>query len=194
LNPQVRYIASMNKSELLTYLKEIDTGLKHPAMLYIYGSAACILLDEPDRTSLDIDVAAPYSDANYGDLEQAAKNAGIPINPDTQTDSSHIEWIQALRLCLPKPVPGNGMILWQGEKLTIQSAPVPELVASKLIRYDEIDQGDIQYLCSQTPVSFSGIEEAVQKLPPPFNTDALVLENLENLRSDLEMWRTGGTP
>ena len=184
----------MNKSELLAYLKDIDAELKHPAMLYIYGSAACILLDEPDRTSLDIDVAAPFSKANYSDLEQAAEKAGIPINPNTQTNSNHIEWIQALRLCLPKPEPENGMILWQGQKLTIQSAPIPELVASKLIRYDEIDQGDIQYLCSQASISFSDIEKAVKKLPPAFNTDALVLENLENLRNDLEMWRKGDIP
>jgi len=53
----------MNKSELIAYLEGIDGGLQQPAMLYIYGSAVCILLDEPDRTSLDIDVAGPYSDA-----------------------------------------------------------------------------------------------------------------------------------
>lgn len=160
-------------------------------MLYIYGSAACILLGEPDRTSLDIDVASPYSDANYGDIAQAANHAGIPINPDEETTSNHIEWIQALRLCLPKPESGKGITLWQGERLTIKSAPVPELIASKLIRYDEIDQGDIQYLCSQSPVPFSEIEAAVQRLPPPFNEDALVLENLENIRTDLKVWRNG---
>jgi len=49
----------MNKSELIDYLEGIDGGLKQPAMLYIYGGAVCILLDEPDRTSLDIDVAGP---------------------------------------------------------------------------------------------------------------------------------------
>jgi len=179
----------MNKRELMTYLERIDAVLEQPAMLYIYGSAACILLDEPDRTSLDIDVAAPYSNADYGDIAQAAEKAGIPLNPEETTTSNHIEWVQSLRLCLPKPSPGNGMVLWQGKRLTIESAPVPELVASKLIRYDEIDQGDIQYLCSQSPISFSDVEEAVQKLPPPFSTDALVLENLGNLQRDLAMWR-----
>jgi hypothetical protein len=184
----------MNKSELIAYLEKIDGGLKQPAMLYIYGSAVCILLDEPDRTSLDINVAGPYSDAVYGDIAQAAENAGIPINPDEQTSSNHIEWVQALRLCLPKPSPEGGTTLWQGEKLTIKTASVPELVASKLIRYDEIDQGDLQYLCTQSPIAFSDVESAVRRLPPPFNTDALVLENLENLRSDLEIWKAGGKP
>ncbi len=184
----------MNKSELMAYLKEIDQGLKQPAMLYIYGSAAYILLDEPDRTSLDIDVAAPYSDADYADISQAAERAGIPINPAEESASNHIEWIQALRLCLPKPSPDMSMLLWQGTKLTIKSPPVPELIASKLIRYDEMDQGDLQYLYSQSPVAFSSIEKAVENLPPPFNTDAMVLENLENLRQDLKMWRSGGNP
>ena len=187
-------MSGMNKNELMAYLERIDGGLKQPAMLYIYGSAVCILLDEPDRTSLDIDVAAPYSDADYGDIAQAAEKAGIPINPSEQTPSNHIEWIQALRLCLPKPSSENSMLLWQGRRLTIKSAPVAELIASKLIRYDETDQGDLQYLYSQSPVSFSSIEEAVAKLPPPFNTDALVLENLENLKTDLKMWKAGGTP
>jgi hypothetical protein len=187
-------VIGMNKSELMAYLEGIDGGLKQPAMLYIYGSAVCILLDEPDRTSLDIDVAGPYSDAVYGDIVQAARNAGIPVNPDEQTSSNHIEWIQALRLCLPKPSQEGSMVLWQGEKLTIKTASVPELIASKLIRYDTIDQGDIQYLCSQSPLAISAVESAVRRLPPPFNTDALVLENLENLRHDLEMWTAGEEP
>ena len=186
---QVHYTVQMNKSELIAYLERIDEELKKTAMLYLYGSAVCILLDEPDRTSLDIDVAAPYSDADYGDLAQAAHAAGIPINPEGETSSNHIEWIQALRLCLPKPSVGNSIVLWQGEKLTIQSAPVAELMVSKLIRYDEIDQGDLQYLYSQSPVPFSDIESAAKRLPPPFNTDALILENLENLKNDLEMWK-----
>lgn len=176
----------------MAYLARIDASLKQPAMLYIYGSAVCILLDEPDRTSLDIDVAAPYSDADYGDLAQAAECAGIPINPDEETAGNHIEWIQSLRLCLPKPSEENSMVLWQGGKLTIKTASVPELVASKLIRYDAIDQGDLQYLHSQSQFGISEVKAAVFRLPPPFNTDALVLENLENLRADLGLWKAGG--
>lgn len=179
----------VNKSELIAYLERIDTALQHPAMLYIYGSAACILLDEPDRTSLDIDVAAPYSDVIYKDIEQAAEAAGLPINPDESMGVNHVEWIQSLRLCLPKPAADTGLVLWHGSKLTIRSAPVAELIASKLIRYDEIDQSDIQYLASQAPPRFADIEDAVRRLPPPFNTDVLVLDNLENLRNDLETWK-----
>ena len=53
----------MNKAELSGYLERIDGTLRQPATLYIYGSATCILMDEPDRTSLDIDVAGQTSKA-----------------------------------------------------------------------------------------------------------------------------------
>ena len=182
----------MNKKELLAYLEKIDAELDQPAMLYIFGSAACILLDEPDRISLDIDVAAPYSDADYGAIAQAAERAGIPVNPSEETSSNHIEWIQALRLCLSKPSPENEMLLWQGKRLTIKSGSIPELIASKLIRYDEIDQGDIQYLCAQSKIAFSDVEDAVKRLPPPFNRDTVVMENLKNLQIDMNMWRGDG--
>ena len=44
----------MNKTDLLGYLERLDGALKAPATLHIYGSAAFMLLDEPERTSLDV--------------------------------------------------------------------------------------------------------------------------------------------
>lgn len=178
----------MNKSDLISYLEGIDRRLQHPATLYVYGSAACILLDEPDRASLDMDVAAPYCHADYADLRQAAQAAGLPLNPDEHYAGDHIEWIAALRLCLPPPTPETEVTLWQGAKLTIKTVPTDQLIASKLIRYDEIDQSDIRYLCYQSKVAFSEIEAAVKMLPHPFDHDPLVLENLENLKTDMQMW------
>jgi len=181
----------VNKNDLLIYFQQIDQALQQPAMLYIYGSAVCILLDEPERTSLDIDVAAPYSNGDYGDIAQAAEAAELPINPDDQYSSNHIEWIQSLRLCLPKPTEDKSMVLWQGSKLIIKSAAIADLIASKLIRYDEIDQGDIQYLYTQSRITISDIEESANKLPPPFNTDVVIQENLQNLRLDMKIWNEG---
>lgn len=183
----------MDKKQLLAYLEKLDAALDHPAMLYIYGSAVCILLDEPDRTSLDIDVAGPYSEADYAALVRAAERAGIPVNPAGDTTTNHIEWIQALRLCLPAPVPERSMLLWQGTKLTVKSGSPADLIASKLIRYDAIDQGDIQFLLSQTRISFGDVADAVKRLPPAFSDDCMVLENLQNFRTDTELWN-GGRP
>jgi len=183
----------MNKAELLGYLERLDKALKNPAVLHIYGSAAFMLLDEPGRTSLDIDVAAPYSRVDAGDLRQAAAVAGIPLNPPEDYAGEHLEWISALRLCLAKPDPETDLLLWQGEKLSVKTGSIPQLIASKLVRYDDIDRTDIQYVCRQTAVDIAAVEVAVEALPQPFNHDALVLENLENLKVDLKLW-TGETP
>ncbi len=184
-------VASVDKNELLTYLERIDNALIGPAMVYIYGSAVCILLDEPDRTSLDIDVAGPYSDVDYGAFRHAAEEAGLPVNPREDTGKNHIEWIQALRLCLPKPSPERTTVLWQGARLTVKSGSPADLIASKLIRYDAIDQGDIQYLLTQARVTYAEVADAVNRLPAPFNDDCMVLENLENFRADAELWKDG---
>ena len=182
------YSEGVNKTELIGYLERLDRALAAPATLHIYGSAAFMMLDEPDRTSLDIDVAAPYSNADLGDLRQAAAVAGLPLNPDDNAAVDHLEWISSLRLCLPKPNPATDLVLWQGGRLTVKTGSIPQLIASKLIRYDDIDRSDIQYVCRQTSVTVSTVDE----LPPPFNRDPVVLENLENFRVDWKLWGEGG--
>ena len=178
----------MNKADLIGYLEGLDTALKGQATLTIYGSAACILLDEPDRTSLDMDVAGPYSSVDESDLRQAADSIGFPVNPADDYRGNHIEWIGPLRLCLQAPDAGEVTNLWQGKKLRIQTGSIAGLIASKLVRYDEIDQGDIRYLLSQRHVPYKEIEEAVSRLPSTFRNDALVQENLVDLKGDIKMW------
>lgn len=178
----------MNKQLLTTYLERIDELLREETILYIYGSAAFILLDEPERTSLDIDVAAPYCRVNERAFRDAAVRAGVPVNPASDTAADHIEWISALRLCLPKPSAGSDIVLWRGRCLTVITGSVPALIASKLIRYDPVDRSDVQYLAHQRSVSFRDVEVAVKALPPPFNQDAVVLDNLNNFKNDLAVW------
>jgi|ERR1051326_4134858 hypothetical protein len=182
-------VFNMNQSQLLSYLTRMDEALRQDTMLTVYGSAAFILLGEEDRTSLDIDVAAPYCRVDFSDLQQAAAIAGLPVNPPETHAGDHIEWILPLRLCLPAPRPETELVLWHGRKLTVRTVSPAELIASKLIRYDEIDQSDIQYLCAQREIGFSEIEAAVRSLPSPFNDDAVIHENLKNLRMDLSVWK-----
>lgn len=181
----------MNKAQLLTYLERIDEALRRDSELTVYGSAAFILLGEEDRTSLDIDVAGPYSSVEFPDLEQAARRAGLAVNPEQTDAGDHLEWVSALRLCLPPPRPETEIVLWRGRRLTVKTVSIEELIASKLIRYDEIDQSDIQFLCAQRPVDFRRIEAAVQSLPAPFNEEPLIRENLRNLKQDMGMWKGG---
>ena len=173
---------------MLAYLNDMDETLAEETELVVYGSAAFILLDEDGRTSLDIDVAAPYSRANYPDLCRAAERSGLPVNPADDTALDHIEWISSLRLCLRKPRPEDEIVLWRGKRLTVKTVSAADLIASKLIRYDAIDQADIQHVFRMAKPSFKSIKSAVDALPEPFNTDPLVLENLENLKADLRMW------
>lgn len=181
----------MDKEKLIQYLTVMDKALADETELVVYGSAAFILLDEDGRTSLDIDVAAPYSHVNYPDFCRAAEQAGLPVNPPEDTRQDHIEWISATRLCLRRPQAENEIVLWRGKKLTVKTAPAADLIASKLIRYDSIDQADIQHLFQTARPSFESIRLAVEALPHPFNTDSLVLENLNNLQADLRMWTEG---
>jgi hypothetical protein len=187
------FISSMDSLQLLAYLEGIDRALRDQATLYIYGSAACILLGEPDRTSLDVDVAGPYSDVDQGDLRRAAETVGLPVNPADDYAGDHIEWVGPLRLCLRPPVESRALTLWQGSKLRIRTGPIADLIASKLIRYDEIDQSDIRYLLTQGDVAFADVEAAVAQLPAPFANDPLVRKNLLNLKADMDIWRGGRT-
>ena len=122
---EIGIVFSMDKKELISYLEQIDQRLNGPTSLCVYGSAAFILLDEPDRTSLGIDVAGPYSQADLGELRQAAERAGLPFNPEESSRSGHLEWIPGLRLCLAAPQPESEILLWSGRYLTVKLAFFP---------------------------------------------------------------------
>jgi hypothetical protein len=155
--------------------------------LCLYGSTPLMLMGQEDRSSLDIDVAAPYSSANERTLTEAAKQIGLPLNPADDYEGDHIEWVGPLRLCLASPEE-NSMILWQGSRVTAFTLPIPDLIASRLIRYDPTDQADIQFMLVHQPVSIEDISQAVTRLPAAFREDALVQENLKNLQRDLPRW------
>jgi hypothetical protein len=138
-----------------------------------------------------VDVAGPYSGVDQGDLRQAAESAGLPVNPADDYAGDHIEWVGPLRLCLQPPAEGQALTLWEGARLRLQTGTIAALIASKLIRYDEIDQSDIRYLLSQGAVAYAEVEAAAARLPEPFAFDSLVRENLRNLKADIDMWRGG---
>lgn len=178
----------MDKHQLLKYCEAIDHFLTQPATLYVYGSAAFMLLDESGRISNGVDIAGPYSHADWADLRRAAEQAGLPVNPEETSARDHLEIVALPRLCLPPPTPADELLLWQGAKLTIKSVAAAQLVASKLIRYDELDQSDMRYLCEAMRITFDDIAAAVERLPAHFRVDPLVRDNLENLRTDMMMW------
>lgn len=179
----------MNKAKILKIFSEIDRHLQSPASLCLYGSGAFMLLDEDDRTSLDLDIAAPYSDVDFADFSYAVECAGLAINPSDNLDDEHIEWISMVRLCLADPATTESMVLWQGSKLQLFTVSPPDLVASKLIRYDDIDKSDIHYLVFQMNISFKSVCDAVARLPEQFRDDVLVKDNLLNFEQDIRLWK-----
>jgi hypothetical protein len=178
----------LNAATLRESLGRLDAALAEPARLCVYGSAAFMLLGQDDRFSVDVDVAGPYSSVNERALATAAERIGLPINPPEDFTGDHLEWVSSLRLCLAAPSEAAPVVLWQGERLTVFTLPPADLIASRLIRYDPTDQADIQFLLIQSRLRFLQVAEALDRLPAPFRDDALVRENLENLRRDLERW------
>ena len=96
--------------------------------------------------------------------------------------------ISPLRLCLAPPSEVQPVCLWQGGRLKVFTLPPADLVASRLIRYDPIDQADIQFLMLHHALHFEDIAKAVGRLPPNFRSDVLVQDNLANLRRDAARW------
>lgn len=178
----------MNAATLREHLARLDAALEEPARLCVYGSAALMLMGEDDRFSLDIDVAGPYSAANERALSDAARRVDLPVNPPEHYIGDHIEWVGIFRLCLAPPRPQDEVILWRGSRLTVFTLPPADLVASRLIRYDPTDQADIQFLMVQSRLRLPQVIEAVDRLPDAFREDALVRENLDNLKRDIERW------
>jgi hypothetical protein len=181
----------MNATTLREHLARLDAALGEPARLCIYGSAALMLLGEEDRFSVDVDIAGPYSTVNERALAAAARQIGLPVNPPEDFSADHLEWVGPVRLCLAAPSAENAVVLWQGSSLTVFTLPPADLVASRLIRYDPTDQADIQFLLIHSRVRFAAVAQAVNRLPVPFRDDALVHENLNNLRRDLQRWSCG---
>lgn len=180
----------MNKAAILQKFAVIDKNLNSSASLCLYGSGAFILLDEEDRTSLDLDIAGPYSKVDLADFTNAAEAAGLKLNPDETTEEDHIEWISVVRLCLADPSVTESTILWEGNKLKVFTVSPADLIASKLIRYDDIDQSDINYLVFQMNVSFESIVKAVARLPKAFRDDVVLQENVTNLKQDIMLWKS----
>jgi hypothetical protein len=179
--------ARLEGKRRLVALPALPAALKDPARLCIYGSGPLMLMGQEDRFSVDLDVAGPYSVVNERALAAAANRIGFPVNPPDNFFEDHIEWVGPLRLCLAPPS-DNAVTLWQGSRLTVFTVPPADLVASRLIRYDPTDQSDIQFLTIHHRLRYADVEQAVTRLPVSFRDDALVQENLANLRRDLSRW------
>lgn len=182
-------IAEINEQTVREYFFRLDALVRPGTELYVIGGSAIALLGAKIRTTVDIDVALPYSKLDVAAFAEASAQAGLPVNPAFGYQGAYIELVQPLMLTLPKPKSNDSVqVLFQGTHLTVKTGSGADLVASKLYRYSEQDQEDIQFLVLRGGVTLESVKESVSRLPDRFRDDVLVIENLGNLERDVKEW------
>lgn len=180
----------IDESVVRGYFERLDPLVKPGTELFIIGGAAIALLGAKIRTTVDVDVAAPYSRVDMSNFRDASASAGLPVNPAPGYQGAYVEYVEPLMLTLPSPAEGeSAVILFRGFNLTVKTGTPADLIASKLFRYSEKDAGDIRFLMESAGVSLDDVRKSVERLPSRFRNDVLVRDNLANLESDCVIWR-----
>lgn len=183
-------ITEINEQTVREYFSRLDALVGSKTELFVIGGSAVALLGAKIRTTVDVDVAMPYSMMDVAAFAEASEKAGLPVNPAFGYQGAYIELVQPLMLTLPRPKSDETLpVLFQGTNLTVRTGSGADLVASKLYRYSEQDQEDIQFLMLRGGVTLEAVRESVSRLPERFRDDVLVTENLGNLERDAEQWR-----
>ena len=178
----------VNEEIAMEYFGKLDKRVSAGTELFVFGGSAIGLLGAKVRTTIDIDIAAPYSRVNLEEFRKASAELDFPVNPDPSYQGAFIEFVGPARLSMPTPADGV-QVLYRGLNLTVKTGSIADLIASKLVRYNIKDMQDIQFLISTAPVKYEDVETAVARLSLTFRNDPLVKENLENLKTDMELWR-----
>jgi len=182
-------VERIDEQTVRAYFDALDPLVRPDTVLYVFGGAAVALLGSRIRTTMDIDIAEPFSSIDRAAFCRASAEAGLPVNPAAEYGAAFIELVGPLRLSLPAPDPENPTVeLYRGVNLLVKTGSPADLVASKLVRYDEQDQQDIQFLMGEGGATFADVKASVGRLQPVFRNDALVKENLANLETDLQIW------
>ena len=166
-------VQQIDEQEALAYFERLDPLVRPGTVLFVIGGSAIAQLGAKIRVT-------------------ASSKAGLPVNPAFGYQGAYIELVKPLMLTLPKPASVTDCIdLFQGVNLTVRTSSPADLVASKLYRYSDQDQEDIQFLMGAGGVTLEAVRESVSRLPVRFRDDVLVRENLSNLESDVRVWKGG---
>ena len=182
-------IPEINEATLAGYFERLDPLVRPGTELFVFGGAAIVLLGARIRTTIDIDVAAPYSRIDMENFREASEKAGLPVNPPPGYQGAYIEIVGQRMLALPVPRDGEATILFRGMNLVVKTSSDSDLAASKLVRYDSTDRSDVEYLAGLGRVTVQSVRDSVQRMGAGLRDDVLVAENMANLESDLAMWR-----
>ena len=116
--------------------------------LCLIGSAACLFGGMDGRTSADLDIWRPASDYDRRELKAAAQQIGLLFDPK-QTLEPDRPYLQLIEPGLTQLGAFEPALLERMGRLHLFRPPVENLIASKLIRAEPKDLGDIRFLVSR---------------------------------------------
>ena len=138
--------------------------LRHnaPASLEVIGAWPVIEAGLEGRTSLDLDVWMPGSDADRSALAAACAATGLDFDPTGETDRPYLRLIHPGIVTVPEHVPVKAG-RWGG--LTILTPPPSALAAMKLVRAEPKDIADVFFLCSRHGLTRAEVASYVRRIP-----------------------------
>lgn len=186
-------IQEVNEEVLRGYFARLDPLVSKGTTLFIFGGGAVALLGAKIRTTIDLDVAAPYSTFSEAEFAKASEQAGLPVNPPLGYQGAYVEFVGKRMLALPPSASSDDEeILYHGDNLTVKTGSAADLVASKLCRYDEQDSSDVQFLVRECGARLDDVKRSLERLPAQIRGDVIVRENLANLEADMAIWEAQG--
>ena len=136
-----------------------------PLRLCLIGSAACLFGGMDGRTSADLDIWKPASDYDRRELKAAAEKIGLLFDPKQmlEPDRPYLQLIEPglTQLGTFKPV-----LIERMGRLQLFRPPVENLIASKLIRAEPKDLGDIRFLVSRHRPDLQRVRKIIAKFNP----------------------------
>lgn len=140
------------------YLRQHDA----PATLEIIGAWPVMEAGLEGRTSLDLDVWMPASDADRPALAAACEAAGLDFDPTGETDRPYLQLVVPGIVAIPPHVPVKA---GRWGALTILTPPPAALAAMKLVRAEPKDIADVLFLCSRHGLTREQVAEYVRRIP-----------------------------
>ena len=128
------------------------------------------------RTSRDLDVWRPASDYDRLELKRAAEAAGLLFDPKSTLEPG-TPYLQIVEPGLTELGPFTPVLHERMGRLHVFRPPIENLIASKLIRAEPKDLGDIRFLISRHRPDLGNVREIIRQYFGPSNRQR-AMENL----------------
>jgi hypothetical protein len=137
-----------------------------PLHLCLIGSAACLFGGMDGRTSADLDIWKPASDYDRSELKQAAEKAGLLFDPKQSLEPNR-PYLQLIEPGLTQLGAFEPVFIERIGRLQLHRPPVENLIASKLLRAEPKDLGDIRFLMSRHRPDVARIRKIIAEFNGP---------------------------